>query len=93
MSDGRPTFPNARYPVAKTNWDRRTQPEIRADAPHVDARMPPPESLNVLDLTEGEYDATDEVNTAPTPGYTPGHVSLTAPSGVGSGVRSRRECR
>ena len=77
MSDGSPTFPNARYPVAKMNWDRRTQPEIRADAPHVDARMPPPESLNVLDLIEGEYDVTDEVKTT----HTPRHVSLTASSG------------
>ena len=81
MSDGGPTFPNARYLVTKTDWDHWTQPEIRADAPRVDARMLPPESLNVLDLTEGEYDATDEVNTAPPPSYTPGHVSLTAPSG------------
>ena len=81
MSDGSPTFPNARYLVTKADWDHWTRPEIRADAPHVDAQMPPPESLNVLDLIEGEYDVTDEVKTTPTPGHTPGHVSLTAPSG------------
>ena len=81
MSDCSPTFPNARYLVTKTDWDHWTQPEIRADAPHVDARMPPPEPLNVLDLIDGEYDVTDEIKTTPTPGHAPGHVSLTALSG------------
>ena len=81
MSDGNPTFSNARYLVTKTDWDHWTQPEIRADAPHVDAQMLPLESLNVLDLIDGEYDVTDEVKTTPTPGHTPGHVSLTASSG------------
>lgn len=81
MSDGSPTFPNARYLVTKTDWDHWTQPEIRADAPHVEAQMLPLESLNVLDLIEGEYDVTDEVKTVPTPGHTPGHVSLIVSSG------------
>ena len=81
MSDGSPTFPNARYLVTKTDWDHWTQPEIRADTPHVYARMPPPESLNVLDLIDGEYDVTDEVKKTPTPGHTPGHVSLIVSSG------------
>ena len=81
MSDGSPTFPNARYLVTKADWDHWTQPEIRADAPHVDAQMLPLESLNVLDLIEGDYDVTDEVKTISTPGHTPGHVSLIVSSG------------
>jgi glyoxylase-like metal-dependent hydrolase (beta-lactamase superfamily II) len=76
MSDGTPTFPNARYLVSRTDWDYWTQAEVRAEAPHVDAQMIPLESLNVLDLIDGEYDVTDEVKTLPTPGHTPGHISL-----------------
>ena len=30
LSDGSPTFPNARYLVTKTDWDHWTQPEVRA---------------------------------------------------------------
>ena len=42
----------------------------------MDAQMMPLEGLNVLDLIEGEYDVTAEVKTLPTPGHTPGHISL-----------------
>ena len=80
LSDGSPTFPSARYLVTKTDWDHWTQPEVRAEAPHVDAQMLPLESLNVLDLIEGEYKVTDEVTTLPTPGHTPGHISLVVVS-------------
>ena len=81
LSDGSPTFPNARYLVTKVDWDHWTQPEVRAEAPHVDAQMIPLEGLNVLDLIEDEYDVTPEVKTLPTPGHTPGHISLVISSG------------
>ncbi len=81
LSDGSPTFPNARYLVTKTDWDHWTQPEVRAQAPHVDAQMIPLEGLNVLDLIEGEYSVTDELTTLPTPGHTPGHISIAVVSG------------
>ena len=81
LSDGSPTFPNARYLVTKTDWDHWTQPEVRAQAPHVDAQMIPLDSLNILDLIEGEYSVTDELTTLPTPGHTPGHISIVVSSG------------
>ena len=80
MSDGSPTFPNARYLVTRVDWDHWTQPEVREQAPHVDAQMIPLEGLNVLDLIYGEYNVTDEVKTLPTPGHTPGHISLVITS-------------
>ena len=46
----------------------------------MDAQMIPLEGLNVLDLIEDEYDVTDEVKTLPTPGHTPGHISLLVSS-------------
>ena len=81
LSDGSPTFPNARYLVTRTDWDHWTQPEVRAQAPHVDEQMMPLEDLNVLDLIEGEYDVTEELTTLPTPGHTPGHISVVVASG------------
>ena len=80
MSDGSLTFPNARYLVTRVDWDHWTQPEVREQAPHVDAQMIPLEGLNVLDLIEDEYDVTDEVKTLSTPGHTPGHISLVVTS-------------
>ena len=80
LSDGSPTFPNARYLVTKTDWDHWTQPEVRAQAPHVDEQMIPLEGLNVLDLIEDEYSVTDELTTVPTPGHTPGHISIMVSS-------------
>ena len=41
----------------------------------------PLESLNVLDLIEGEYSVTSELTTLPTPGHTPGHISVVVASG------------
>ncbi len=81
LTDGSPTFPNARYLVTRTDWDHWTQPEIRAEAPHVDAQMVPLEGLNVLDLIDGEYSVTNELTTLPTPGHTPGHISIAVSSG------------
>ena len=81
LSDGSLTFPNARYLVTRTDWDHWTQPEVRAQAPHVDEQMIPLEGLNVLDLIEGEYSVTDELTTLPTPGHTPGHISIVVSSG------------
>ena len=81
LLDGNPTFPNARYLVTKTDWDHWTRPEVRSQAPHVDAQMIPLEELNVLDLIEGEYSVTGDLTTLPTPGHTPGHISLVVSSG------------
>ena len=90
LSDGSPTFPNARYLVTRTDWDHWTQPEIRAQAPHVDEQMLPLEGLNVLDLIEGEYSVTDELTTLLTPGHTPGHISVVVSSGGGERLHTGR---
>ncbi len=80
LTDGSPTFPNARYLVSRADWDHWTQPGVRAAAPHVDAQMLPLEGLDILDLIEGEYSVTDELTTVPTPGHTPGHISMMVAS-------------
>lgn len=76
LTDGKPTFPNARYMVSKADWDYWTQPSVLENAQHVTDQALPLKSLNVLDLIEGAYKITDELTTMDTPGHTPGHVSI-----------------
>ncbi len=80
LKDGSPTFPNARYLVSQTDWDYWTQPSVLENAGHIKDQALPLESLNVLDLIEGEYSVTDELTTLPTPGHTPGHISIAISS-------------
>ena len=80
LTDGRPTFPNARYLVPRTDWDHWTQPSVLPDAPHVSAQVMPLRDLNIMDLIDDEYMITDELSTVPTPGHTPGHISLVISS-------------
>jgi glyoxylase-like metal-dependent hydrolase (beta-lactamase superfamily II) len=78
--DGRtvPTFPNARYLIGRAELeflDADDDPhELRAPSvtPLLDA--------GVVDLVETEHRITDEVRTFPTPGHTPGHVSVLVES-------------
>jgi glyoxylase-like metal-dependent hydrolase (beta-lactamase superfamily II)/putative methionine-R-sulfoxide reductase with GAF domain len=70
-SDNAPAFPRARYLVHEKEW-RWTQSagrEVYADY------MSQVESK--LTLTAGEYDIADGVVMIPTPGHTPGHVSVS----------------
>lgn len=80
LSSGTPTFPNARYLVPKHDWDYWTQPSVMPDAPHIAESVLPLDEARVLDLIAGEYDVTPELKTVPTPGHTPGHVSVAISS-------------
>ncbi len=73
----RPTFPNARYLVAETEWaywdaheDEATYGPVLADSvrPVVDAGL--------VDFVSCEQQICEEVRLRPTPGHTPGHVSV-----------------
>ena len=80
LSNGEPTFPNARYLAPKSDYDYWSQPEVVANAAHIQNQVLPLNDFNVLDLIEDEYKITDELTTVPTPGHTPGHVSITISS-------------
>ena len=80
LTNGSPTFPNARYIATKTDWDYWTQPGVLKDAQHITNQVLPLEDLDVLDLIDGEYKITDELTTLPTPGHTPGHISIVIAS-------------
>ena len=76
LTDGRPTFPNARYLFSRTDWEYWTQPSVLAGAEHIVNQVVPLEPLQVMDLIDGDYQITDELTTISTPGHTPGHISI-----------------
>ena len=74
-----PTFPNARYLVGETEWrywdDRDPGTQVLADSvrPVIDAGL--------VDFVPVDHRVCDEVRLEPTPGHTPGHVSVRISSG------------
>ena len=80
LTDGRPTFPNARYLVPRDDWQYWTRPEVLRDADRVRDQVVPLEGLAVMDLIESEHRITSELTALPTPGHTPGHISIAVSS-------------
>lgn len=80
-----PTFPNARYLFAVDEYESL---RVRAEAgdPHAeyfDVSVAPPYAAGLVDLIDAR-DAVaicDGINVIPTPGHTPGHVSVQIVSG------------
>lgn len=80
-----PTFPNARYLFARTEWAhwqgeamRRAQDGTgREETDEVlDDSVRPILDAGLADLVDPDHRLTDEVWLQPTPGHTPGHVSV-----------------
>ena len=80
LTNGQPTFPNARYLIPKDDWDFWTQEDVMAEYAHIGQQVTPLEELNVLDLMEDEYQITGELTTMLTPGHTAGHTSIVVSS-------------
>ena len=81
--DGRPQplFPNARHIVQQAEWEYWTSSdELKAGAQY-DNVLRPILDAGLIDFVEGEHTLTSEVTSIPTPGHTPGHVSLAVNSG------------
>ncbi|MFW6094066.1 MAG: MBL fold metallo-hydrolase [Pseudomonadota bacterium] len=79
LVDGRwvPTFPNARYLVAEKEW--RYWSAVDDDplnAGVLDDSVRPVFDAGQVDLIDWEHRLCDEVSLEPTPGHTPGHVSV-----------------
>lgn len=78
-----PTFPNARYLMAEKEWAHwRTEDDPFAPGAKQDSILPVFDA-GLVDLVEPEHRLTDEIDLIPTPGHTPGHVSVR--------IRSRGE--
>jgi glyoxylase-like metal-dependent hydrolase (beta-lactamase superfamily II) len=76
--DGRrvPTFPSARYLFARAEWEHWSAREDRGYASTLDDAVRPVIDAGLADLVETDHRITDEVWLEPTPGHTPGHVSV-----------------
>ncbi len=72
-----PTFPNARYYMSAKDLEASHRPELQEErftnAPQC---VWPLEDLGLMELMDGEYPLTSELTTLPTPGHTPGHMSI-----------------
>lgn len=87
-----PTFPNARYLFGRVEWDHWREEIGRATTPwEIETRtvlhdsVTPVIDAGLHDLIETDHRITDEVRLFPTPGHTPGHVSVDI---VSSGQRA-----
>lgn len=67
------TFPNARYLFAKVEVEHtRTDDHMSVLAPSIDPII----NAGMADLVDTDHTVTSEVCLLPTPGHTPGHVSV-----------------
>lgn len=79
----RPAFPNARYLVARAEWENRATvapPEMVARS------LTPVEAAGQLVLVEDGYELAPGVIVLSTPGHTPGHCSLLLSAGGEAGI-------
>ena len=72
----RPTFPNARYWMSRLDWEACHRPELTERYLNAPQCVWPLEGLGLIELMEGEHVLTSELTTLPTPGHTPGHMSI-----------------
>jgi glyoxylase-like metal-dependent hydrolase (beta-lactamase superfamily II) len=74
-----PTFPNARYLLAKREfeyWDAADASEDELNDGVMADSVRPVVDAGLVDLIDWEHQVCDEVSLMPTPGHTPGHVSI-----------------
>ncbi|MGE5648979.1 MAG: MBL fold metallo-hydrolase [Bacillota bacterium] len=75
LRDGerRPTFPRARYHLARADWEWFGGP---GHVPEFDEQLAVLARLGRLVLEEGETELFPGISLLPTPGHTPGHTSV-----------------
>jgi len=84
-----PTFTQARYLFGRTEWEHWSESTEAEDDDVAEERVVVEDSVRpvvdagLVDLVESNHSLTDEVRLEPTPGHTPGHVSVR--------IRSRGE--
>jgi glyoxylase-like metal-dependent hydrolase (beta-lactamase superfamily II) len=77
-----PTFPNARYLLAEKEfeyWNGAGADELNSGV--MDDSVAPVVEAGLVDLVHWEHQVCPEVSLKPTPGHTPGHVSILIRSG------------
>lgn len=71
-----PTFPNARYLFARTEWEHWSKEAPSPGEDIVGDSVRPIVEAGLADLVESEHRISSSVWLEPTPGHTPGHVSV-----------------
>ena len=80
LVDGRwvPTFPNARYLMSEVelNFIRNLVGTPHAEVDHLSDSLQPVFDAGLVDFIAADHRVCPEVSLEPTPGHTPGHVSI-----------------
>jgi len=79
-----PTFPQARYYFGREEWAHWQHLRDTGGYHHVDHlvdSIDPVIDAGLVDFIDPDFQLTDEVSLIPTPGHTPGHVSVLIRSG------------
>lgn len=80
LVDGRwePTFPNARYLFSRKEWDfiHSLVDVPGAEVDHLPDSLQPVLDAGLVDFIESDHRVTPQIQLLPTPGHTPGHVSV-----------------
>ena len=71
-----PTFPNARYLFGATEWEFWKDADDPYESHALDQALQPIFDAEQVDLVESSHQINDEISLIPTPGHTPGHVSI-----------------
>jgi glyoxylase-like metal-dependent hydrolase (beta-lactamase superfamily II) len=71
-----PTFPNARYLFGETEWGFWSEEEDHFDTGCKEQAILPVLDAGLADLVDSRHKINDEISLIPTPGHTPGHVSI-----------------
>jgi len=80
LTNGVPTFPNARYVISEVDWQYWTNKNVLDKSPHIKAQAIPLKQQNLVDLSNDGYKVSDGLHILSTPGHTPGHQSLLVES-------------
>jgi len=80
------TFPKARYYLPKVDWEHFNQERNYGRFQYINDSIKPLEQLGNLHLVEGKEAITKEISLIPTPGHTPGHMSISILSNNQQGI-------
>ncbi|TFW27318.1 MBL fold metallo-hydrolase [Massilia horti] len=72
------TFPNARYYLGRADWERFSGPDGKIH--HFDQNLRSLADAGRLTLVDGALQLAPDVTLLPTPGHTPGHMSVVIES-------------
>ncbi len=72
----RPTFPNARYLFARNEWAHWETQDDEFSKNVLSESVRPIWDAGLVDLVDSDHHVCDEVWLEPSPGHTPGHVSI-----------------